>query len=144
MNRRSFLAAILAASAAPAIVRASSLMPLWTPPRTIPWQFEELQWSEDTLSVVRQMQAHQAELNRLFSITVEYMRRDGHGGVLQASLVPDGRQIVEVGKLPVGAVIRRVRAPIGVEVDQAWLAPVDRETRERRLIAFTAPADEPS
>lgn len=31
MNRRGFLGAMLAAGAAPAIVRASSLMPLWVP-----------------------------------------------------------------------------------------------------------------
>lgn len=40
MNRRGFLGAILAAAAAPAIVRAASLMPVaapkvWTPPDTI-------------------------------------------------------------------------------------------------------------
>lgn len=31
-TRRGFLATMLAASAAPAIVRANSLMPIWTPP----------------------------------------------------------------------------------------------------------------
>lgn len=32
-TRRGFLAAMLAASAAPAIVRAGSLMPIWVPPQ---------------------------------------------------------------------------------------------------------------
>jgi hypothetical protein len=40
MNRRGFLGAMIAAAAAPAIVRASSLMPVaapkvWTPPQTL-------------------------------------------------------------------------------------------------------------
>lgn len=36
--RRSFLAGILAAGAAPAIVRASSVMKLWVPPEPV-WEF---------------------------------------------------------------------------------------------------------
>lgn len=35
LNRRSFIAAVLGACAAPAIVRAASLMPIWTPPQEI-------------------------------------------------------------------------------------------------------------
>jgi hypothetical protein len=35
MQRRSFLAGMLAVAAAPAIVRASSLMPLWVPKKEI-------------------------------------------------------------------------------------------------------------
>ena len=38
MNRRSFLASILAAGAAPAIVRAASLMPIKAPPVWVPNQ----------------------------------------------------------------------------------------------------------
>ncbi len=38
MNRRGFLASCLALSAAPAIVRAESLMKLWVPPQEI-YQF---------------------------------------------------------------------------------------------------------
>lgn len=142
MNRRSFLAAILAASAAPAIVRASSLMPLWTPREDF-----FVPWSGDSLSIVCSMAEAQAEVNRICGITVEYMMRNGQQGVIQSALVPTAREIFEIGKLPAGAVIRRVTAPIGVEVDQAWLAPVDRETRARGVIAYRplmAPAGEPS
>lgn len=35
MQRRSFLAGMLAAAAAPAIIRASSLMPVWVPKKEI-------------------------------------------------------------------------------------------------------------
>lgn len=37
IQRRSFLGSILALAAAPSIVRASSLMPLWVPPKAIIW-----------------------------------------------------------------------------------------------------------
>ncbi len=39
MNRRGFLGAMLAAGAAPAIVKASSLMPIWTPKLWTPTEF---------------------------------------------------------------------------------------------------------
>ena len=44
MNRRGFLGAALGLLAAPAIVRAESLMKVWVPPQpqTWTWQFDEL------------------------------------------------------------------------------------------------------
>ena len=39
MNRRGFLGSILALGAAPAIVSATNLMPIWTPPAFVPVPF---------------------------------------------------------------------------------------------------------
>jgi hypothetical protein len=64
MKRRSFLGAVLAAAAAPAIVRASSLMPvaprIWTPPA----------WGE---GVVGRMALVQQEINDHAADALAYM-----------------------------------------------------------------------
>lgn len=53
-NRRSFMAAMLGACAAPAIVRAESLMPIWTPAEQILLPDKEIEiYSAEWLDVLK-------------------------------------------------------------------------------------------
>jgi len=75
-NRRGFLGAIFAAAAAPAIVRAESLMKIYVPPQEIvyetlgPYDINSYTYSDGSTILTRQQMIDQLlpELNKLFNI----------------------------------------------------------------------------
>ena len=79
-NRRGFLGAMFAAAAAPAIVRAESLMKIYVPPQELayetlgPYDINSYTYSDGSTILTRQqiIERMLPELNRLFNI--EYDR----------------------------------------------------------------------
>jgi hypothetical protein len=83
ITRRGFLGAILAAGVAPAIIRSTSLMPLWVPRDTATWfdeqaganaLQEEWSWTEEGGAELREAQSISkrfiAQVTGLYDVTV--------------------------------------------------------------------------